>query len=79
MPEALHKLSKSMSSVFLKTNDDNRIKFKIRKTIDSIDYNNNFYWNIISLGFKESELNKILINSTEGTFNYYKNNIGLIK
>ena len=66
---------------FLKTKEDDRggIKFKIRKTLDSIDYNNKFYWNMISLGFKESEVNKILINSSEGTFDYYKNNIGLNK
>lgn len=79
-PEKAHKLFKNISSFFLKTNDDNRgTKFKIRKTIDSIDYNNNFYWNIISLGFKESEMNKILINSSEGTFDYYKKNIGLVE
>jgi len=80
VPEKAHKLLQNTSSFFLKTKDDDRgIKFKIRKTLDSIDYNNNFYWNMISLGFKESEANKILINSSEGTFDYYKNNIGLNK
>lgn len=80
VPEKAHKLLQNTSSFFLKTKDDDRgIKFKIRKTLDSIDYNNNFYWNMISLGFKESEVNKILINSSEGTFDYYKNNIGLNK
>lgn len=80
VPEKAHKLLQNTSSFFLKTNDDDRgIKFKIRKTLDSIDYNNNFYWNMISLGFKESEINKILIKSTDGTFDYYKNNLGLNK
>jgi asparagine synthase (glutamine-hydrolysing) len=80
VPEKAHKLLKTTSSFFLKTKDDDRgIKFKIRKTLDSIDYNNNFYWNMISLGFKESELNKILIKSSKGSFDYYKNNIGLNK
>jgi asparagine synthase (glutamine-hydrolysing) len=80
VPEKAHKLLQNTSSFFLRSKDDDRgIKFKIRKTLDSIDYNNNFYWNMISLGFKESEVNKILINSSEGTFDYYKNNIGLIK
>ena len=80
VPEKVHKLLQNTSSFFLKTKDDDRgIKFKIRKTLDSIDYNNNFYWNMISLGYKESEVNKILINCSEGTFDYYKNNIGLNK
>jgi asparagine synthase (glutamine-hydrolysing) len=80
VPEKAHKLLQNTSSFFLRTKDDDRgIKFKIRKTLDSIDYNDNFYWNMISLGFKESEVNKILINSSEGTFDYYKNNIGLNK
>tara|TARA_B110000908_G_C10266107_1_gene464119 strand:+ start:5719 stop:7605 length:1887 start_codon:yes stop_codon:yes gene_type:complete len=80
VPEKAHKLLQNTSYFFLRTKDDDRgIKFKIRKTLDSIDYNDNFYWNMISLGFKESEVNKILINSSEGTFDYYKNNIGLNK
>jgi asparagine synthase (glutamine-hydrolysing) len=80
IPEKAHKLLKNSCSFLLKTKDDNRgIKFKIKKTLDSIDYNNNFYWNMISLGFKENEINKILINSSNGIFNYYKDNIGLSK
>ena len=80
IPEKAHKLLKNTCSFLLKTKDDNRgVKFKIKKTLDSIDYNNNFYWNMISLGFKENEINKILSNSSNGIFNYYKYNIGLSK
>ena len=80
VPAKFHKFLKDISSFFLKTKDDDRgIKFKIRKTLDSIDYNDNFYWNMISLGFKENEVNKIIINNSEATFDYYKNNIGLNK
>ena len=34
---------------------------------------------MISLGFKENELNKMLINTSSGVFNYYKGNVGLSK
>ena len=41
----------------LVTKNDNRgLRFKLRKTLDSLDYNGNFYWNIISLGFQEKEV-----------------------
>ena len=78
--EKTHKLLKNTFSFLLKTKDDNRgVRFKIKKALNSIDYNNNFYWNMISLGFKENEIDKILINSSNGIFNYYKDNLGLSK
>tara|TARA_B110000027_G_C16117915_1_gene301186 strand:- start:175 stop:2058 length:1884 start_codon:yes stop_codon:yes gene_type:complete len=80
VPEKAHDLVKKTCSFLLTTKDDNRgVKFKMKKTWDSIDYNNNFYWNMISLGFKENELNKMLINTSSGVFNYYKGNVGLSK
>lgn len=78
--EKAHNLLKNTFSLLLKIKDDNRgLKFKIKKTLNSIDYNNNFYWNIISMAFKENELNKILIKSYNGIFNYYKDDLGLSK
>ena len=80
IPEKTHKLLKNPFLYLLKTNDDNRgLRFKVRKTIDSIDYNNNFYWNMISLGFKENEIHKLIINSSGEIFNYYKDCLGLNK
>ena len=80
IPEKAHKLLKNTFSFLLKTKDDDRgIKFKIKKTLNSIDYNNNFYWNMISLGFNENEINKILKNSSSGIFDYYKNQLDLQK
>ncbi len=80
IPEKAHNLLKNTFSLLLKIKDDNRgLKFKIKKTLNSIDYNNNFYWNIISMAFKENELNKILIKSSNGIFNYYKYDLGLSK
>ena len=41
--EKAHNLLKNTFSLLLKIKDDNRgLKFKIKKTLNSIDYNNNF-------------------------------------
>tara|TARA_B100000767_G_scaffold275223_1_gene311112 strand:+ start:3840 stop:5732 length:1893 start_codon:yes stop_codon:yes gene_type:complete len=61
----------------LVTNNDNRgLRFKLRKTLDSLDYNGNFYWNIISLGFQEKEVEKLLIHKQQkDSLNYFKNKL----
>ena len=80
VPQKAHNFLKKSISFLLKNRGDNRgFKFKLKKVIDSIDYNGNFYWNIISLGFKEYEINKILKNSNNGIFDYYKEIIQLDK
>ena len=79
-PEKGHQLLKKGISPLLKTKDDNRgIRFKIKKAIDSIDYHNNFYWNIISLGFKEYEINQLLKQESSAIFEYYKKELNLNK
>ena len=79
-PEKGHQLVKKGISPLLKTKDDNRgIRFKIKKAIDSIDYHNNFYWNIISLGFKEYEINQLLKQESSAIFEYYKKELNLNK
>ncbi len=80
IPEIAHQLVKKAASPLLKTKDDNRgFRFKVKKAIDSIDYNKNFYWNIISLGFKEYEINKLLKNQSSDIFEYYKKDLNLNK
>lgn len=79
-PKKGHHLLKKGISPLLKTKDDNRgIRFKIKKAIDSIDYHNNFYWNIISLGFKEYEINQLLKQESSAIFEYYKKELNLNK
>jgi len=73
-----HQFLKKMASPLLKTKDDNRgLRFKVRKAMDSIDYNNNSYWNIISLGFKEHEINQLLKKQSNNIFEYYKKDLNL--
>jgi asparagine synthase (glutamine-hydrolysing) len=80
IPEGGHTLFKKIGASLLKTKDDNRgIKFKIKKTLDAIDYNNKFYWNIISLGFNEREMVQLFINSPSDIFEYYNKHLNLKK
>jgi len=80
IPGNAHKLITRLSTPILKVKDDNRgIKFKIKKALDAIDYNNEFYWNIISLGFNKVDLEKLLVNRPIGVFDYYKKDLGLDK
>jgi len=77
---SMHKLIKQTSKPLLNTKTDNRgLKFKIKKVVDAIDYNNNFYYNMISLGFKKNELKFLLKNDTSSIFSYYKNELNLTK
>lgn len=80
IPQIVHKAFKGVSSGLLITKDDNRGKrFKIKKALESIDYHNNFYWNIISLGFKKEDLDKLLMEQSIKIFDYYKNDLRLNK
>jgi asparagine synthase (glutamine-hydrolysing) len=80
VPQSAHKLFKKVGASLLKTKDDNRgLRFKIKKTLEAIDYQNKFYWNIISLGFNELELCQLLQEKPGQLFSFYKNDLGLSK
>ena len=75
VPKGLHNFIASSSKKVLNVKDDNRGKrFKANKLLQSIDYGSDFYYNIISLGFQEHELHKLL--GTEAimlnSLSYYK-------
>jgi asparagine synthase (glutamine-hydrolysing) len=61
IPRGLHGLIKNISAPLLATKDDSRGKrFKIRKLLNTIDYDGQFYWDIISLANVEAQLKEIL-------------------
>ncbi|WP_295231689.1 asparagine synthase (glutamine-hydrolyzing) [uncultured Chryseobacterium sp.] len=61
VPESFHKSILHISDRFTRQKEDNRgIKFKIRKSLSSINYDNEFYYNIIKLGFSDSEMKHYL-------------------
>lgn len=79
VPRAVHHSFLSTSTSLLSTKDDNRgLRFKVKRLLKAVNYDGNFYYNIMSLGFSHSELPDILADgyySSEG-LNYYKNIIG---
>lgn len=79
VPENLHNLFKSASSGFLATKDDKRgLRFKLRRLINAVNYEGEFYYNIISLAYQSEEM-KALLNSSKvvpNTFGFYKEQIG---
>lgn len=61
IPKKLHEGFSSLSNRILATSDDNRGKrFKIRRLLNSINYESDFYYNIISLGFQQNDLQRLL-------------------
>lgn len=59
-----HSLIKKTSDLILQTKDDNRgYRFKLRRLINAVNYEGQFYYGIISLGYGEEELNSILNHS----------------
>jgi asparagine synthase (glutamine-hydrolysing) len=79
IPKPLHNSVLSGGSSLLNTNQDNRGKrFKINRLLKSINYEGDFYYNIISLGFQENEVKEVLKQNlyNENPLAYYKNKIG---
>jgi asparagine synthase (glutamine-hydrolysing) len=76
IPQKLHINSLQMINKLLITKQDSRgFRFKANRLLKSINYQGDFYFNIISLGFNEVEIKNILqsIVYNPNTLNYYKN------
>ncbi|MBU2938624.1 asparagine synthase (glutamine-hydrolyzing) [Lacinutrix sp. C3R15] len=74
VPAFLHNASKNVLNTLLTTKDDNRGKrFKLKKFVNAINYNNEHYWNIISLGFSNDTEKLLKAKKIQpSVFNYYK-------
>ena len=79
VPRSLHNSVDKVLSPLLFTKDDKRGKrFKARKLLNAINYDDQFYFNIISLGFQERELDRICKETriTPHVLDYYKTKLG---
>lgn len=79
IPKSLHKGVQQISDPFLTTKDDNRgYRFKAKRLLKAVNYEGDFYYNILTLGFPSEELQDILSNDffESGALGYYKNKIG---
>lgn len=75
IPQNFHNTFRPALSNLLSTKDDKRgLRFKLRKLINSINYEGDFYYNIISLAYQEEELNEMLHDNwiERGVFELYK-------
>lgn len=79
IPKSLHNNFLSGIDHVLNTKQDKRGKrFKINKLLKSINYEGDFYYDIISLGFQDNVLKGILKDNLfdRDSLSYYKNKIG---
>lgn len=77
IPESIHKLGLSLTNKFLTSKEDSRgLKFKANRLLRSINYDGDFYYNIISLGYNSSQLKRMFKSNYyfSDALNYYKKN-----
>lgn len=79
VPEAFHGNIKDLLSPALSTQDDKRGKrFKVKKLLNAINYEDRFYYNIISLAYQTTELSQILKPERllPNALQYFKDKVG---
>src|SRR5690606_20802959 len=79
IPEPVHSGLKKIAFPVLSTRDDKRgSRFKTKKLLGAINYEDDFYYNIISLGFKEDDLSRFINKNwvMENALGYYKEKVG---
>lgn len=79
VPGPLHRgISKILLPVLASKEDKRGLRFKLSRLLKGIDYGDDFYYNIISLGFMESEMKKVFRSPVyeEDPVKYYKDIIG---
>ncbi|WP_136465441.1 asparagine synthase (glutamine-hydrolyzing) [Flagellimonas onchidii] len=82
VPKVLHKTIRNLANSIFATKDDNRgRRFQIRKLLNSIDYDGQFFWNIVSLANTEKQLSEILLPEVmhSDLFDEYKQKLHLNK
>lgn len=80
IPKGLHNVIQLISNPLLKASNDNRgLRFKINRLLNSIDYEGQHYWDIISLGYTKNSIDKFLLSSqlNYDVFECYKDKTGI--
>lgn len=78
VPEKIHQKIKNLADIFTKQKEDQRgLKFKIRKSLHAIDYGDDFFYNIIKLGFSDADMAQFLLPEfvDDQPLRYYKEKI----
>jgi asparagine synthase (glutamine-hydrolysing) len=62
IPRRFHEQIKNLTGPILRSNSDKRgNRFKIKKLLNAINYDGDFYYNIISLGYNQEEISSYLL------------------
>ncbi len=80
VPKSLHSSVQQLASPLLKSKEDRRgLRYRIQRALDAVNYEDDYYWNIISLGLTDPELQRSLLNGLykPGLFDYYKKVSGI--
>lgn len=80
VPKFVHQGVKSITSATFKQKDDSRgFKYRMNKLVNAIDYEDNHYWDIISLGLTTDDINSFLEQDYQKSniFSYYKTKTGI--
>jgi asparagine synthase (glutamine-hydrolysing) len=78
IPSKIHDFTIDVLDKILINRDDSRgVKFKLKRLLKSINYDGDFYYNIISLGFTETEVQTILKSDfyKSNSLNFYKKKV----
>lgn len=63
VPESFHNTFKPVLNNLLSSKDDKRgLRFKAKKLVNAVNYEGDFYYNIISLAYQQDELQEMLID-----------------
>jgi asparagine synthase (glutamine-hydrolysing) len=76
VPEFIHQSLSKIANPLLSTSDDKRGKrFKVKRLLNAINYQGDFYYNIISLAFQQQELSDLFQSDYQKTevLQFYKN------
>lgn len=79
VPAAVHRKINSLGNFLFKTTDDQRgIQLKLKRLLEAINYEGDFYYNIISLGFQSNEIQDLFLSEqyVANSLAYYKNKTG---
>lgn len=75
VPKMAHNLVKKTNDLLVKPKHDKRgMRYRVDKLLNAIDYSDNYYWDIISLGYPSDSLGSYLLPEMMETnpFAYYK-------
>ena len=78
VPEYLHRTVLNLTNTFTRQKEDYRgFKFKIRKSLHSINYSDDFFYNIIKLGFSNNDMNSYFLpeQTVSDPLSYYRTQV----